>query len=301
MASNTPTTDTKADPLGFMIRLSPDIYHLRPSPSASTDTLQSAPELIIIASWMGARDAHIAKYIHPYRSLYPSSEILLLRSEAKHFTRPVKCRAAIEDAAVPVLRAAIPYLDSQPATDTDTDTDAAGKGKGENPRLLIHIFSGGGSFSVFWLRTLVNLPPYAVVYDSAPPQYHYKESYGAISAALPSSRLRVLLAPLVHFWCVLWWLRHRVYDARGGGPLGRIAAAHNEREGRARGEVRRGYVYSEGDEFVGWRDVEGHAEEARRRGFEVVMEKFEGSGHVNHARVDGERYWGLVKRVWEGR
>ncbi|KAK0614367.1 hypothetical protein B0T14DRAFT_499652 [Immersiella caudata] len=296
MASNAPTTG--ANPLSFMTRLSPDIYHLRHLNPPCGPGSGSAPELILIASWMGAREAHIAKYIDPHRSLYSSSEILLLRSEPGHFTRPAKCRKAIQDAAVPVLRAAIPPL----ASSSGSDTDNTGGTKGRPPpRLLIHVFSGGGSFSLFHLRTLVELPAHAVVYDSAPPQYHYKESYGAISASLPSRNLQLLLAPVVHFWCLLWFLQHRVFDTRGGGPLGRIAAAHNEREGRAEGEVRRGYAYSEGDQFVGWRDVEWHGEEARRRGFEVAMEKFEGSGHVNHARVDAERYWGLVRWAWEGR
>lgn len=57
------------------------------------------------------------------------------------------------------------------------------------------------------------------------------------------------------------------------------------------------YVYSEVDEMVGWEDVEDHAREARSLGYTVDLQKFEGSGHASHARVDEKRYWGLVQAL----
>ena len=51
--------------------------------------------------------------------------------------------------------------------------------------------------------------------------------------------------------------------------------------------------------MVPWTEVEEHAEEARKAGLDVRMERFEGSPHVAHARTDLERYWGTVKKVWE--
>ena len=59
------------------------------------------------------------------------------------------------------------------------------------------------------------------------------------------------------------------------------------------------YLYSQADEMVPWTEVEEHAEEARKAGLDVRMERFEGSPHVAHARTDPERYWGAVKKVWE--
>ena len=46
-------------------------------------------------------------------------------------------------------------------------------------------------------------------------------------------------------------------------------------------------------------EVEEHAEEARKAGLDVRMERFEGSPHVAHARTGPERYWGVVQKVWE--
>ena len=51
------------------------------------------------------------------------------------------------------------------------------------------------------------------------------------------------------------------------------------------------YLYSQADEK--------HAEEARKAGLDVKIERFEGSPHVAHARSDPERYWSAVKKVWE--
>ena len=51
--------------------------------------------------------------------------------------------------------------------------------------------------------------------------------------------------------------------------------------------------------MVPWMEVEAHAEEVRKVGLDVRMERFEGLPRVVHARTDLERYWGGVKQVWE--
>ena len=65
-------------------------------------------------------------------------------------------------------------------------------------------------------------------------------------------------------------------------------------------EAGRCYIYSEKDAMVDWHDVELHARDAVERGFTVRTEKFQGSGHVAHARIDGERrYWAIVRDLWQ--
>jgi hypothetical protein len=72
-------------------------------------------------------------------------------------------------------------------------------------------------------------------------------------------------------------------------------------------EVRRTYIFSKTDDMVKWQDVVDHADEARAKAaelgteLEVRTEEFAGSGHVSHARVDGDRYWGIVRETWAGR
>jgi len=62
--------------------------------------------------------------------------------------------------------------------------------------------------------------------------------------------------------------------------------------------VPRLYLYSTKDELIPYKDVEEHGLEAREKGVEVRMERFEKSSHVGHARVEGERYWNAIEEVW---
>ncbi|KXX82001.1 Transmembrane protein 53 [Madurella mycetomatis] len=288
MASNAPVA--AAAPLSFMTKLSPSVYLYRPTAASTSPSPKPAPKLILLASWMGARDPHIAKYILQYQALYPSSPILLVRSEPRHFMRP-RSVPAEHAPAVSILRAAFP--DNNPSSSPSPSS---------NPQLLIHAFSNGGCTTLQQLRGALGrsnpLPPYAIVLDSCPGQFAYRSSYLAFTVGL-AGVARLLLAPLVHALCAWYWLRHELLGRGMTGPIARMARALNERSSLG-GEVRRTYVYSEGDRLVEWRGVEKHAEEARAKGFAVRTEKFEGSEHVAHARKHGERYWRVVRETWEG-
>jgi len=65
--------------------------------------------------------------------------------------------------------------------------------------------------------------------------------------------------------------------------------------------ARRLYIYSEADKLIGWKDVESHAEEAKRKGVQVEMVKVDGSAHVQHMGKQGESwefYWKKVRETW---
>ncbi|KAK1751150.1 transmembrane protein 53 [Echria macrotheca] len=297
MASNTTTPPSEA-PLGFMTKLCPEAYHYRPPPTdapalriSTASGSPTPPRMILFFSWMGARDIHIAKYLRPYQAMYPSAEILLIRCDLLHFMRPAKTLSDIKQFAVPIIRAA--YPPSSSSTNEDP--------KQTQPQLLVHLFSGGGSYMLALLRTALapTMPPHTLVMDSAPPQFRYWGSYLAATGGWSTWSKR-LLGPFVHLLCAWWWVNHRIFNARGGGQLGRVAAIHNEREGRANSEVRRAYIYGPGDKLVRCEDVEWHAADARSKGFQVRLERFEGTVHVAHVRGDGQRYWRITKETWEG-
>lgn len=64
-------------------------------------------------------------------------------------------------------------------------------------------------------------------------------------------------------------------------------------------ETKRVYIYSDADDMVPWHHIEDHAAEAKEKGFNVEMERFEGTDHVGHMRSgNGERYWGIVNKLW---
>ncbi|KAK4245085.1 hypothetical protein C7999DRAFT_34546 [Corynascus novoguineensis] len=332
MAPDTAIAPAAARSLASMTKISPCVYFYRPeTPSAApptTDTASSSktpPKLVILATWMGARDPHIAKYLAQYQALFPTAPILLLRSEPRHFIRPGSAASDFAP-AVPCVRAIFPNLGtgssgtassaSVPAASSDSLTplanEAAGGEANRVPQLLLHAWSNGGASSLLHLRRALNLspeatataetssvPPYTLVLDSTPGAFRYLASYRAFTAGLSGAALW-LAAPLVHALCLWYWLRHAVLGRGRTGPLAALRRGLNDALAR-RAEVRRAYVYGPGDRLVDWRDVEAHAADAERAGFAAVRrERFEGSEHVAHARVDAERYWRVARETWEG-
>lgn len=287
MVSNAPTPK----PLAFMETLSPIVSFYQPPPTAApttTTTPTPPPKLILFASWTGAQDLHIAKYLARYRTLYPTSPILLIKSPPKLLTLKPHTLPTAVSPAVPIIHSFFP-----PGT-----TPTTGK-----PELLVHFLSNGGSSSLASLYTALSpavLPPHTTFIDSAPSEIAMHTSVEFFMAFAPrSGLLRALYVPIAYLFAGI---------IVGGVAAGFLVewirvwgATHNVREGGNKLEVRRTYVYSEEDRLVDYRCVERHAAEARERGFEVRMERFVGTAHVLHARGDGEaRYWGLVEETWEG-
>ncbi|KAK4035322.1 hypothetical protein C8A01DRAFT_48471 [Parachaetomium inaequale] len=311
MASNAATTPP-ASPLGSMNKLSPCVYIYRPetpSPAAPSTTgaiptPKPPPKLIVLATWMGARDPHIAKYLVQYQALYPTAPILLLRSEARHFVRP-RGNPRVFAPAVPFVRAVFPELGSR------TRSIGPQQPEGRQPELLLHAWSNGGASSLHHLRAALALdlsqstspaqlalPRYTLVLDSSPGTFRYGAGFRAFTAGLSGLALW-LAAPFMHALCLMYWVQHVLFGRGRTGPLATVAKGLNDDLSK-RGEVRRTYVYGERDRLVDWRDVEGHAEDAEEKGFKVRREKFEGGEHVAHVRVDGGRYWRVVRETWEG-
>jgi hypothetical protein len=81
-----PTTSRKTDgagPLAFMTKVSPWVSVHRPQGSTPSPRA-NAPSLVLLLTWVNANASHIAKYVRVYQELYPSAQILLIRSALKH-------------------------------------------------------------------------------------------------------------------------------------------------------------------------------------------------------------------------
>lgn len=269
-------------PLPQMKPLSPNTFLYEP-PSAAPDP--NSPKLVALFSWMSAQDVHIAKYTSRYMALYPTARILLVKCPFIHTLSPRISKREIRP-AVSVVRA---LADATPRTET-------------RPQLLLHVFSNGGATNLAKFYDLyaeadsrggrLQLPPHVTVYDSCPGGFHWMRSYRALSAAFPR-----LLAPFVHVFIGWFWLLQVPFGRTGF--FGRMWAALKQKA-LLQSEQRRVYLYSREDEMIYWGDVEKHANESKEVGFKVSKERFEGSQHVAHARLDGNRYWGAVKGLWEG-
>ncbi|KAH6690965.1 hypothetical protein EV126DRAFT_454113 [Verticillium dahliae] len=232
-------------------------------------------DLTILFAWYAASDAHIAKYLSYHLILFPHTRLLLIKHPATHVLSRSRSQAALAPALS--LIAGLP----PPASENDH-------------RLRLHVFSNGGAATLHRLLALLGpaaLPPHVAVFDSCPAPFRFRRTHGALATGLPWP-----LAPVLYLLLAIYSLLH--VPLRRSSSLDRAAAALNEERVTAT-ELRRTYVYSADDKMVGWKDVEAHADEAAAGGLDVRRERFVGSGHVAHARIDSARYWKVVTETFK--
>ncbi|KAK6083662.1 hypothetical protein SCUP515_01913 [Seiridium cupressi] len=284
MASNA-ATPAVPKPLAMLTKLSQFVSFSEPTQKPANSATTDAPQLILVASWMDARDLHIAKYITRYQSLYPTSKILLVKFVFKHIVWQKECIKAVQPA--------ISYLRSQ--VDSGYISQSPSK-----PETLVHVFSNGGVastkhlFEEYEKSTGHVFPLHAAVYDSCPGLYSYWGAYNASITGVPKGIWRWIMAPIIHLLDIYLWIMavvlRRPYHLLINGNW------HNNPEKTK--QTNRAYIYGKGDEMVEWNHIELHAQQAEDKGFAVRKELFEGSTHVAHMRADEGRYWGIVTETW---
>ncbi|KAJ6440797.1 indole-diterpene biosynthesis protein PaxU [Purpureocillium lavendulum] len=290
MASDYKTPPDTA-PLGFMQRLSPTVAYLDPghAPQSSSD-----PELILMLSWMAARDEHIAKYIARYRAMFPTSRILLIRCPLSRVWLPWIARRD--------MRPALPILRAMAERETDAKEAGGGGRARPRPRVLVQMFSNGGISTAVHLKQmltarpigggLASLPRYVLALDSCPGYFRWRNTHRALLQTLPW-----WTSPFMHCAIAVACIYH---------ALRRVPAAQNQNARAIRvpklaaRECRRTYLYGTGDDMVYYRDVEDNARKAEEAGFVVRLERFEGARHVAIARAEPERYWRALRDTWDG-
>jgi hypothetical protein len=302
MASKKASIQKKEPPLSFMEHLSSSVSYYSPpdavtpndNDSTNTNTNQRRhPELILILSWMGARDVHIEKYTAQHRTLFPSSRILLIRSPASHVFFPSLGRKHIPP-AIRILRQF-----AEPETTATRSSSNNGR-----PRILLHILSNGGVSTAARIRELLRkelgrdkagnklvIPRYALCLDSCPGNFVWQSTHRALLQSLPR-----WTSPLVHMVIAVAWLIYRLRLTR---PAQNLNAEALRRGSLLPRETQRTYLYGTADNVIDWRQVEDHAKRAEELGFKVRKEKFEGGEHVSLVRKEGQRYWQAVKETWD--
>lgn len=290
--------------------LGEQVFYFEPqhprSPTDSDDV--PPPDLVIICSWLYALPKHISKYTNAYQRLYPTTPILLLKQDGPDLMwRPNAWQMKNLKPATELIKVAESGLD-------------------RHLRVMMHVFSNGGSFTACqladayalsarsesneggWLAGPVTLLPVtALVIDSAPSIPDMRRGFIAFSQGMPSSLpgpVRAVGGAVLFSFMVSVSMASRLVGVEGVITSMRRKLNHGA---FMAGGVRRVYIYSESDQLVPWQHVEMHAEEARNvldkraggSGEErVKLEKFVGSRHVSHIMIDAERYWRIVKTLW---
>lgn len=254
-------------------------------PAGSRDQDAASPRLIVVASWMDARDAHIAKYIDQYQALYPESKILLIKNTFSHILW--ESTAATEgQPAVSYVRSLMDsgYLSPSPS----------------RPEILVHVLSNGGVastktlFNSYRQQTGRTFPSHTTIYDSCPGWYAYSNTQKVLMASVPKGVLSWIIAPFVHLLNMYFWIVISL-----GWPYGLVTNAAFHNNPKENQETNRTYIYSPSDEMVDWRHIEEHTRQAEVKGFTVKREVFPDSPHVAHVRADGRRYWKIVRETWD--
>ncbi|KAF2786194.1 hypothetical protein K505DRAFT_412088 [Melanomma pulvis-pyrius CBS 109.77] len=234
-----------------------------------------ASELIILCTWLGASEKHIAKYMALYQALTPSTPILLIESHVGTITRPYPAQRQRMGEALAILQRTL--SSSSPSRNT-------------TPKILIHTFSNGGSNSATQLllayreKTHRALPLQGMICDSGPAKGEYWKSYNSMIQSLPKSMIfRLVGGFMAHF--ILLWMginsrylgRYPIFEVLIRETLvdEDIVGVRERGEGDVQGTGRRrrrriNYVWSKEDEMVEWMDVVEHGEEAKGKGWEVM-------------------------------
>lgn len=307
MAANVPTPrNTKEGPLSGFERISKLVYLYRPAVGGYTagGGTSASPKLILIGGWMEAREPHLAKYTTQMQALFPDSPILLVKSFSYHFTWKTSLHPKEIEPALPIIKSLLLTADpSSSVQGGDPDPDPNHDHDRRRPEILVHVFSNGGSATLRYLYSLMqrdaSLPPHVTIFDSAPGRFQWTNSVRVFTMGFAKANpvVRAILTSVVSLLFGVYWLLHVPWGRPG--YLDRIWAVHND-QAQNHAEVRRTYIYSEADRVIDYKDIEEHAAVARTRGYDVRLEKFQGTEHVSHIRGDENRYWNIVKESWGG-
>jgi hypothetical protein len=145
--------------------------------------------------------------------------------------------------------------------------------------------------------------PVALVLDSAPSKNGIESCIAWLAPSNPI--LRSIAAPGI---AALFGTFQVINAAYGNPPiLDELRSSLNKRdllpgllpERSNPKHVRRLYIFSPADEITPVAYVREHIAEAYHNGYDIELEEFPDTPHVNFALNHPERYWGAIERLWK--
>ncbi|KAF8872591.1 hypothetical protein BD779DRAFT_1572350 [Infundibulicybe gibba] len=263
--------------------------------------------VILIFGWMGARFAHLQKYTKIYEELYPTATQILIRSSPSFFWSSEATANARLAPVAQILGSLGCCLYSGPKISLPNRVKLP---KFDQPRILVHAFSNGGSSQMVYLgrmlsshipKSIPDIPRLktAIILDSCPGIGHLDNSRRAFTVGIRNPIIRSLVYLVLTIALPTMFAWRRILGKKPFFELLREALNSVDLLPWTHSYTPRLYLFSKKDDMILAEDVLSHADEAKRLGFRVSTEIFTESGHVAHARESPERYWGAVQRVWE--
>ncbi|KAJ6483682.1 hypothetical protein DFH09DRAFT_1211909 [Mycena vulgaris] len=268
------------------VRLSNIAYYIPPKRSSGG---LDDPEVIIIFGWMGATFSQLMKHSAQHSKAYPAAAQVIIQSDI------VTCAIGSKEVNVSRQRPVVEKLTKMGLFDE------------RPPRLLLHVFSGGGAGQLCYLGLALRSvtpkagyiqPTTCLILDSSPGAFYMSDLQRATTFSLTGfSRLAGTAAASLMYMVML-----KAAPAISGRPT-----FHDfVRDGLNNAKILylmdrttpRLYLYSDTDQVCLASDVKSHIAVAKEKGLNVREEGFSGSQHVLHARLYPERYWHALHSTW---
>lgn len=279
--------DDNPSPSPSTARLSQIKAHIAATNQPAASKQQHDPSVVLIFGWTAAPPSALDRFTKQYQNLYPTATVLLFTVTFMDLFLPLAHQTSRSS--------------NRGLAELLTATEHG------SPRILVHIFSGGGAARFGTIASLYRqqrgcpLPIRVVICDSAP------SDVGSVGRARTlNDAIFFANSP----WFVKEFTRPFVMASLGAAHLWTLATFQEEptRKGRESlldplfvpKDAVRVYVYSTMDHIVTASEVERHIKRARELQLEVIVEKYTDSVHVGHAKKDPQRYWGLIERTWRG-
>ncbi|KAI0390195.1 DUF829-domain-containing protein [Xylariaceae sp. FL0594] len=264
--------------------------------TTTTTGPDSDPTHILIYGWGDGRPKNVGKYADGYHALFPMARIYVVINPILDATTQVLAKRT--ETMMPLVNAVFPGK-----------TGADG-----SERIILHVMSNtGGIYAAatlnayrvkFGSETL--LPHHLCISDSTPGSLNFSTEVWrwsramAMGVPIPSFLPSLLTFKLAQslcclFLCVVFYLAQAI-GIEPSGPYSVRAFLDPE---MADARAVRLFMYSREDDLIGWRDLEENAAVARTKGYDVLLEMFDGSPHVGHMRVHPKQYWAAILNGWK--
>ncbi|KAF2492369.1 hypothetical protein BU16DRAFT_111782 [Lophium mytilinum] len=257
------------------------------APTSSNGNSDDPPDLILLATWLGAGPRHVLKYTSGFKTLFPLAQIvLIITGPADVIIYSAKAQRKRVGPAAKIIKSLINSTSNR------------------KPWILLHTMSHGGAYQILQVAEAFKeaegfpLPVNAIIVDSAPGKDTIRGSARAVLSGLPKSWLVQAIGTVV------------LYSVMAIVAIAQTVTGQDQLVTRLRKGLHnkslfspsasRCYIYSKSDEVVGWKDIHDHAFEARALGWPEVEELvFESSSHCGHVRGHEEEYWSAVLATWK--
>jgi len=291
---------TRSQPPSGFVTIGSGIYvNLAPLTKVAVQPDDSAPNVILIFGWMGAKTRHLQHYSRKYSELYPCATQIIVKCGPSFIWTSERRK---QNRLLPVVEV-LESLGCFPSIN-----DSAQETPCISPRILIHSFSNGGGIQMTSLGRLLSskyppIPPSrnivsAIVVDSAPSTGDFRTIGMAFSIAIRNPVVRYVV---LFFIFVIHAVR---LSLEAGFGVETMATRYvktllqpnflswvNARTPRL-------YVFSNKDELVPLEAVQQHVDAGKALGLNVRSEVYHESAHVAHMRLNPERYWRSIQDLW---